>query len=194
VPFTVALDRSPEDARPYIERARPTHPSVIDTEHRLAELYHVKNVPTMIWIDEQGRICRPHDAQFGTDTFTQFHHKRSGPYLEMIRAWVRSGQGALRPDEVRSHQELPTSEAQLARAERALAWQLHQRGRREAAERHFARAGELAPGDWTIRRGSMPIRGLNPMGPEFFALAAEGVPEYPMEALTPTRDTEVQPG
>jgi hypothetical protein len=45
------------------------------------------------------------------------------------------------------------------------------------------RAGELAPKDWTIRRGSMPIRGINPMGPEFFELAKEGVPLYPMEAL-----------
>jgi len=45
------------------------------------------------------------------------------------------------------------------------------------------RAGELAPKDWTIRRGSMPIRGINPMGPEFFELAKEGVPVYPMEEL-----------
>jgi hypothetical protein len=33
----------------------------------------------------------------------------------------------------------------------------------------------------------MPILGGNPFGPEFFALAGEGVPEYPMEAVTPTR-------
>lgn len=30
---TVALDRSPEDARPWIEAAKPTHPSLIDTKH-----------------------------------------------------------------------------------------------------------------------------------------------------------------
>ena len=55
-----------------------------------------------------------------------------------------------------------------------------------AAARHFARAGELAPLDWTIRRGSMPIQGQNPFGPEFFALAEQGKPEYAMEAVTPT--------
>jgi hypothetical protein len=183
VPFTVALDRSPEDARPYIERARPTHPSVIDSEHRVAELYHVVNVPTMIWIDERGRIVRPHDAQFGTDTFTAFHGKRSAPYLAALRAWVREGRGALDADTIRRHQLLPTPETQLARAHRALAWWLHRQGRAPAAARHFDRAGVLAPGDWTIRRGSMPIRGQNPMGPEFFELAKEGVPRYPMEAL-----------
>lgn len=184
----MALDKSAEDARPYIEAAKPTHPSVVDTEHLLAELYNVKNVPTLLWIDEAGRICRPHDSQYATDTFTQFHHKRSEPYLEMIRSWVRTGEGALTPDEVRRHQELPTAEIQTARAERALAWQLHQRGRNEAAQRHFQRAGELAPGDWTIRRGSMPILGQNPMGPEFFELAQQGVPHYAMESITPTHD------
>jgi len=77
VPFVVALDRSADDPREFIERAAPTHPSVIDTEHVVAELYHIVNVPTMIWIDEKGRVCRPHDAQFGTDTFTAVTGKRS---------------------------------------------------------------------------------------------------------------------
>ena len=183
VPITVALDKDPEDVRPYIERASPTHPSLIDTQHVVAELYHVINVPTMIWIDEQGRIVRPHDSQFGTDTFTAFHGKQSAPYLDALRAWVREGKGVLDPAAVRSHQIQPTPETQLARAHRALAWWLHQQGRVEAAERHFLRAGELAPKDWTIRRGSMPIRGINPMGLEFFELAKEGVPLYPMEEL-----------
>ena len=186
MPITVALDRA-EDARPFIERAGATHPSLIDSEHRTAELYHISNVPTLIWIDEQGRICRPHDAQFGTDTFTAFHGKQSGPYLDLQRAWVRDGSGALPADQVRRHQPAPSPDTQLARAERALAWHLHQAGRAEEAARHFQRAGELAPLDWTIRRGSMPLLGENPFGPAFFALAKQGKTEYAMESVTPTR-------
>jgi hypothetical protein len=188
VPFAVALDRCLDDPRPFIERAIPkdgraTHPSVVDTEHKVAELYDIRNVPTMIWIDESGRIVRPHDAQFGTDTFTQFHGKHAGPFLAAIRLWVKQGRGVLDADTVRGHQPQPTPETQLARAHRAAAWWLHQQGRIDAAERHFLRAGELSPGDWTIRRGSMPIRGRNPMGPEFFELAKEGVPRYAAESL-----------
>jgi hypothetical protein len=188
VPFAVALDRCADDPREFIERASPTHPSVIDTEHVVAELYHIVNVPTMIWIDEKGRVCRPHDAQFGTDTFTAVTGKRSAPYLDMIRAWVRTGAGALSEGEVRHHQPVPSDASQRVRTERALAWHLQQEGRTEAAARHFDAAAALAPLDWTIRRGSMPIRGQNPFGPEFFALAQEGRPEYAMESVTPTQE------
>ena len=189
VPITVALDRA-EDARPFIERANPAHPSLIDSDHRVAELYHISNVPTLIWIDERGRICRPHDAQFGTDTFASYTGKLSAPYLEMLQRWVRDGAGALPADEVRRLSPAPTRETQLARAERALAWHLHQAGRNEAAQRHFERAGQLAPLDWTIRRGSMPLLGENPFGPAFFELAQQGRNEYAMESVTPTRAPE----
>ena len=46
--------------------------------------------------------------------------------------------------EVRRYQPAPTAEAQLARAEWSLAWLLHQRGREEAAARHFDRAAGIA--------------------------------------------------
>jgi hypothetical protein len=191
VPITVALDRCADDPRPYIERARPTHPSLIDTEHLVADLYAMINVPTVVWIDEAGRIVRPNDAQFGTDTFTQFHGKRSAPFLAAVRAWVTGKQPPPAPQQVRSQQMLPTPEQQLARAEFTLAWHLHQQGRVEAAERHFERAGQLSPHDWTIRRGSMPIRGKNPMGPEFFELYKEwqaaGSPTYPTQPLESPR-------
>jgi hypothetical protein len=151
----VALDRC-DDVRPFIEAAKPTHPSLVDEKHSVADLYHFVNVPSIVWIDESGKICRPVDNQFGTDTFKL--------------------------------QPAPSAASQLARAERALAWHLHQGGREEAAKRHFARAGELAPTDWNIRRGTMPILGEDPFGPEFFKLAEGGRAELPMEAVTPTRE------
>ena len=157
---------------------------MIDTEHVVADLFNLINVPTMIWIDEHGRIVRPNDVQFGTDTFVALTGRPSAPFLAAIRAWVLEGKGVLTADEIRAHQLLPTREQQEARAEFTLAWHLHRAGRREAAERHFRRAGELAPGDWTIRRGSLPIRGIDPMGSEeFLALWREGAPRYPAPAL-----------
>jgi hypothetical protein len=178
----VALDRNADDPRPFIERARPTHPSVVDTEHVVADLYGMINVPTVVWIDEAGRIVRPNATEFGTDVFKQFHGRESAPFLAAVRAWVREGRLPFDPGEARARVLLPTPAEQEARAEFALAWWLQQRGATEAAERHFRRAGELSPFDWTIRRGSLPIRGLNPMGEPFFELYREweaaGKPGY----------------
>jgi hypothetical protein len=182
VVITVALDRSAADARPWIEAARPTHPSLIDTRHVVAELYNVVNVPTIVWIDERGRIVRPNDVAFGADTFRQLTGLDSAIHLAALRAWVRGERPALAADEVRAQQTLPTAADQQARAEFGLGRWLHERGRTAAAARHFERAGELAPHDFTIRRGTMPMRGIDPMGPEFRAMLGEwtraGQPYY----------------
>jgi hypothetical protein len=188
---SVALDRSPDDVRPYIEKASPTHPSLIDSEHRVADLYGIINISTVIWIDEEGKIVRPNAIEYGSNLFKQFHGRDAGPHLDAVRAWVREGRLPEQSQDIRRHQMLPTSDEQRARAEFTLAWHLHRNGHEDASEAHFARAGELSPNDWTIRRGSMPIRGQNPMGPEFFEIyrewEADGKPDYVSEAARRNR-------
>ena len=164
----MALDRTADDARPWIEAAGATHCALVDSEHRVADLYRIINVPTTIWVDEQDRIVRPPSIAPGDDKFIEFVGFSAEPHHDALRAWVRDGTLPFADDaDVRAHQVLPTAEEQLARAEFTLAWYLHRTGRRDAAERHFVRAGELAPHDFTIRRGSLPIRGIDPMGPAF---------------------------
>ena len=47
VVITIAMDTGGADvARQWIEPARPTHPSLIDTAHVVAELYDWVNVPS----------------------------------------------------------------------------------------------------------------------------------------------------
>ena len=170
---TVALDRSAEDARPWIEAARPRHPSLIDTRHEVADLYNIVNVPTGVWIDERGRIVRPGDATSGTDTFRHITGIESARHLAALRAWARGESPPPDFARVRELQTLPSAADQQARAEFALGEWLYRQGRHDAAARHFARAGELAPHDFTIRRGTMPMRGLDPMGPEFRAMVQD---------------------
>ena len=191
VVLTVAIDRSADDARPFIDAARATHPSLIDTEHRVADLYNMVNVPTVVWIDEEGRIVRPQDVHYVSNDFasvTRFHNRKP---LAALRAWV-SGEAPAYTGDVAADTRVPTDIDQQARAAFSLAWWLSQQGRTEAAERWFVRAGELAPHDFNIRRGSMPIRGIDPSGPAFFAMvgdwAAQGKPYY-----LPLPDTATSP-
>jgi hypothetical protein len=72
--------------------------------------------------------------------------------------------------QTRARLVLPSARDQRARAEFGLGQWLHEQGRLGAAGRHFVEAGELAPHDFMIRRGTMPLRGLDPMGPDFRAM------------------------
>jgi len=173
VVITVAMDKTADDARPWIEAAKPTHPSLIDTQHLVADLYNMVNVPTIVWIDEEGLVARPNDVAFGRDTFKAITGIDSAKHLEALRAWVRGEAPSMTPDNVRSLRSLPTRQDQEARAEFGLAFWLYEHGRNEAAERHFLRGGELAPHDFMIRRSSLPMRGIDPMGPEFAKMLME---------------------
>jgi len=184
VVITVALDRDPEDVRPYVERAEPTHPSLIDTQHRLAELYHIQNVPTGIWIDESGRIVRPHDVTYGSNALKLLTGVDGNKHREAVRAWVR-GTSDVRlydPEEARRHLSGPPEATRRGRAEFRVGQWLYERGRERAARAHFDRAVELAPDDVAIRRGSMRMRGKNPMGWAYLKMVIErlwkGIPYY----------------
>ena len=165
--ITVALDKTADDARPWIESVNPTHATLIDPQHLMADLYNVVNVPTIFWIDERGRIVRPNDVAFGSDTFKHITGLSAGKHLDALRAWVKGEAPALSDEQVRQHQPLPTEAEQQARAEFGLGQWLWAQGRPAVAERHFVRGGELAPHDFTIRRGTMPMRGIDSMGPQF---------------------------
>ena len=152
------------------------------------------NVPTTVWIDEEGRIVRPTTAEFGSDLFVDFTGRSSAPFLEALERWVIDGVLATDDeDEIRAGQMLPSTEQMQARTERRLAVHLLRLGAADAAERHFSRAGELAPLDFTIHRGSMPLRGQDPFGQEFFDFYQEweaaGSPTYdnqrPRDRKTP---------
>ena len=145
-----------------------TYPVLVDRDHALAELYDVVNVPSTVWIGEDGRIARPPVIAPADDKFKEFTQIDSTAHHAALRRWVRDGVAPLTPDQVRARREAPTPELQAARVERRLAMYLLRAGRPDLAETHLARALDLAPTDFTIHRGSMPVRGLDPFGQEFF--------------------------
>ena len=130
--------------RPFIEAAAPNHPSLIDSEHLVADLYRIINVPTVIWIDEHGQVVRPNDVGFGSEMFKEMTGIDPQPHLDALRAWVKEGRLPYRDDEIRARQILPDAAEQAARAEFSLAWYLHQAGKSRgggAAFRPRRRAG-----------------------------------------------------
>jgi peroxiredoxin len=161
--FSVALDNDPEDSRPWIEAASPTYPVAVDTAHVTAERYGITNVPSVVWVDEDDRIVKPPTIAPGDDQFVEFTRIDSERHHDALRRWVRDG---VLPDPVEAPSR--TDAEQQALAERRVAAYLQRNGDTDGARRHLATAQELAPWDWTVRRGGIAMTGGDPfLGEEF---------------------------
>jgi hypothetical protein len=172
---TVALDTGGVDAAGmWITKAAPEHPSLIDAAHVTAELFGFVNVPTAVWIDEDGVLVRPaHPAQIKAsplrsmevpeglgrlgEQLTEVKKIRTNPdlYNEAIRDWVEHGQAsrfALTPDEVISRSRPRPPEHAEAAAAFELGQHLWRHGEPDAAVTWFKRAHSLHPENWTYKR------------------------------------------
>src|ERR1700756_3797041 len=101
--------RGAEHARQWIEQANARYWCLIDTEHRVSDLYGMVNVPQAVWIDEAGRIVRPPETAGSTDHFRRMDRTTRtlapelmaerdaarAAYLGAVRDWVLSGRHAL---------------------------------------------------------------------------------------------------
>jgi hypothetical protein len=175
---TVALDVDAEAARPFIEAAKPEHPSLIDQAHVLDERFGVVNVPNGLWIDEAGFIVRPAEPAFPgrnpvleqlrdidittlpEETAAMLAEARkiqTDPegYLAMLRDWVAHGAAsryALTPDEVVRRSQPRAADEARAAAEFELGQHLHRDGDHAAAIPHWRAAHRLYPDNWTYKR------------------------------------------
>jgi hypothetical protein len=145
-----------------------TFPVLVDRDHAWAEAYGVINVPTTIWIDEDDRIVRPPSIAPGDDKFIEFVGFSAEPHHDALRAWVRDDLSPMTAEEIDVRRSAPDPQLQLARAERRLAMHLLRSGHEDLGYAHLDRALDLAPDDWTIHRGSLPVRGKDPFGADFF--------------------------
>ena len=169
--IAVAIDEDVEAVRGFMEGI--TYPVLMDVDHVLTELYAISNVPSVVMIDENDTIVQPNWNAYATDTFKDYTGIDSGEQLEVIRQWVINDTPMMTADEAKTAVGDLSPDEELARLHFRIANHLRGQGDNDGAARNFDRAAEHAPHDWTIRRAMMPLRGGDPFGDEFFALAAE---------------------
>jgi peroxiredoxin len=183
--IAVAIDQSADDVRPFTDGL--TMPVLYDPQHLLTELYAISNVPTVVWIDADGRIARPNAEAFGTDTFADFTGAESAPHLDLVRRWVRDGELPVDADEAGEAIADLSEDELLARLHFRIAAEAHRRGDAGTTRRHVLRAGELAPDDLTVWRAGMPLIGEDPFGADFLVRfeewRAKGSPAHSMPSV-----------
>jgi tetratricopeptide (TPR) repeat protein len=165
----------------------PSYPCLIDESHLVAQLYRMVNVPSAVWIDEEGRMVRPAEPAGVGDAFRSMDRmtyrmpqaaaeeaKRIRRlYIDAIRDWVMHGDAsryALSAEEVGRRMCASRESDRLAAAHFRLGLELFRRGRKAEAERHWSEAARLAPENWRQRRQAWELEGpKKSAGPEFWA-------------------------
>lgn len=188
LPIAVAFDsRGVEAARPWIDAAKSTYPSLIDQDHHVAALYNMVNVPQAVWIDEDGVIVRPTETAGATDGFRQLDRTTGklppeavaaskatkAAYLDALRDWAHNGSKSkyvLPPDEAAARTKPVTPDQALGNAYFRLGEHLVRTGRAESGQKYLDRAKELRPESWAFKRQSWNFEHeQKASGPEFWA-------------------------
>lgn len=147
--------RGLKDAGQWITAAKPEFTVLIDEKQIVTQKYNMVNVPTGVWIDEQGRIVRPNEVAFIDDRFKAFTKMDSAPYIDAIRDWVSNGAKsvyALSESELKERLKSHTEERALADAEFSLGEYLYKQGNGVDAIAHFKEAQRLSPDNWNYKR------------------------------------------
>jgi hypothetical protein len=172
---TVALDFDPEKARPWIDAAGATHPSLIDADHRVDELFGISNVPMAVWIDETGTLVRPAEgASIQVSPLRSMEVPADLPermrqvltemknfpdtaeaYRAAIVDWANQGADspyALSPEEVIERSQPRSADHSRAAACFELGHHAYSAGDKGAAIAWWKEAHALFPENWTYKR------------------------------------------
>ena len=193
--------------------ATPTYPCLIDERHIVAELYNMVNVPTSVWIDEEGRMVRPPEPAGASDVFRHMNpqtfeiprdaaeagKRMKQAYVDALCDWIEKGaesRHVLSPDEMRRRLRGLSRDDSTAAASFRLGVWLTKQGHGDAGQKFLDEAVKLRPENWSFRRQKIvladpALTGQFAATPEYWqavmALGDEGhyYPPIDMEGLPP---------
>jgi tetratricopeptide (TPR) repeat protein len=154
--ISAAQDTGGEDAAGSIfERADVTYTAIIDVSHTISSLYNFVNVPSAVWIDEEGRIVRYNEGTYAASHKLGTFEFGRDDYLPAVQDWVDNGadsQYVQEPDAVRKNIIARTDDAELAEPTFKLGVYFHQQGDEERANQYWEKAQALNPDSWNFHR------------------------------------------
>lgn len=121
----------------------------------MTRLYDMVNVPTAVWINEEGRIVRPNEVAYVDNRYKGMHGLEASVYLDAIRDWVvKGGQSVFAMSEKELKEALTPQKPEwaLAAAEFGLGEYLSHAGLGTAAIPHYKEAQRLNPDNWNYKR------------------------------------------
>lgn len=159
-------------------------------KHSISTLYQFINVPTGVWIDENGRVVRPGEPAWNSDRTFKLGKvdivTEGARYVAALRDWVKNGDRsvyALSDEEFARRMQPRSAGDKEADATFKLAVWFQAAGNRTLAAKYFVRAQELAPTNVNYRRQDWSFTGEGAKLREF--VETQGTPFYPKLRLEP---------
>ncbi len=147
-----------------------TYTVLLDQEHVVSKLYNMVNVPTGVWINEEGRIVRPNEVAFVDDRFKVFTGLDAAPYLNALKDWAEKGdKSAYVMSEDRLREKMAAQDPKLAQAaaQFGLGEYLYKMGHLSEAIAHFKEAQQLNPKSWNYKRQAYALSSEKDYGTTF---------------------------
>jgi hypothetical protein len=169
-------------AGPIFDAANPTYIQIIDEDHIISSAFNFVNVPSSVWIDEEGKIVRIDEG-----SYSKVHTIGEGEqaitfgndvYTPALKDWVAKGaasefvqSAATVTDNIRDHSE----DQQKADAAFRLGNLFRTHGKKEKAEHYWSLAQQLNPDSINFIRQNLTLSEEGSAGKTFRKVMGEYV-------------------
>ncbi|MDA7977986.1 MAG: sulfatase-like hydrolase/transferase [Pirellulales bacterium] len=139
----------------WFDRANATYTQIIDRQHIVSSLYNLTNVPSAVWIDEEGRIVRKDDGAYSKKYTFGSIEAGSDQYPTAIHDWVKNGSSSqyiFNKEQIAKRLKSRTFDEELAEANFQLAVYFHLQKNARKADHFWQAAQKLNPESWNYHR------------------------------------------
>lgn len=129
--------------------------AIVDVKHTISSLYNLVNVPSAVWIDEEGRIVRINEGTYASEHKLGSFEFGTNDYAPAVRDWVENGAKSKyvwTAEQVKSKIRRRTSDEALGEPTFKLATYFHESGDADRANRYWDEAQKLNPDSWNYHR------------------------------------------
>ena len=142
-------------AGPIFDRANVTYTAIVDVNHTISSLFNMVNVPSGVWINEEGRIVRIDEGTYSKSAVVLGNTIGHDGYVPALRDWIAKGEKSayiMSPEEVVSNIRSRTAKEELAEPNFKLANYFYAKGSMESANAYWDKAQKLSPDSWNFHR------------------------------------------
>ena len=154
--ISAAQDTGGEEAAgPIFDKANVTYTAIVDTNHTISSLYNFVNVPSAVWIDEEGRVVRIDEGTYTKSAKVLGNTIGHDGYVPALRDWVAKGDKSefiMTAKEVSSNIRPRAANEELAEPTFKLANHFYASGDMESANTYWDKAQTLNPDSWNFHR------------------------------------------